>query len=110
MSEFVFTTNDADFEKDVLKSDKLVLVDFWAKWCQPCRAIAPLIDSFAEEYADQVRVYKVNIDESGDTPAKYGVMGIPSLLVFKDGNVVATHVGALTRSELLAFMKDHIEV
>ncbi len=108
MSEFILNTTDADFEKDVLKADKLVVVDFWAPWCQPCRAILPIIEKFAEEHAGRLLVYKVNIDENSETPAKYGVMGIPTLLVFKAGNVVATHVGALSPSQLSQLVTEHL--
>ncbi len=108
MSEFVFNTTDGEFEKDVLKAEKLVLVDFWAAWCQPCRAISPIIENFAKEQGDRLLVYKINIDENSETPAKYSVMGIPTLLLFKDGNVVATHVGALSPSQLLALVEEHL--
>jgi len=104
MSEFVMNTSDADFEKDVLQSDKPVLVDFWAEWCGPCKAIAPIIDEVAQDYADKVKVVKVNVDSNTETPAKFGIRGIPSLLLFKDGNVQATRVGALTKAQLIEFL------
>ena len=104
MSEFVINTSDADFEKDVLQSDKAVLVDFWAQWCGPCKAIAPIIDEVARDYADRIKVVKVNVDNNTETPAKFGIRGIPTLLLFKDGNVQATRVGALTKMQLVEFL------
>ncbi len=108
MSEIVKSTSDADFEADVLKSDVPVLVDFWAEWCQPCRMISPIVEEIAKEYEGKVKVYKVNVDENTETPAKYGVRGIPSLLIFKDGDVSATKVGALSKSQLAAFLDETI--
>ena len=108
MSEHVHPTSDTDFEVDVLKSELPVLVDFWAEWCQPCKMISPIVDDVAKEYTGKVKVVKMNVDENAETPAKYGVRGIPSLLVFKGGNVVATKVGALTKSQLGAFLDDNI--
>ncbi len=102
------STSDADFEADVLKSDVPVLVDFWAEWCQPCRMISPIVEEIAKEYEGKVKVYKVNVDENTETPAKYGVRGIPSLLIFKDGDVSATKVGALSKSQLAAFLDETI--
>lgn len=108
MSEQVHSTTDAAFEKDVLQSDTPVLVDFWAEWCQPCKMIAPILDEVAAEYAGRVKVVKVNVDDNSDTPAKFGVRGIPTLLIFKEGNVLATKVGALSRSQLTAFLDEHL--
>ncbi len=104
MGEFVKTTSDAAFDADVLQAEQPVLVDFWAEWCGPCKMIAPIVDEVSEEYADRVKIFKLNVDESSESPAKYGVRGIPSLLIFKGGEVVDTHVGALTRSQLTAFI------
>jgi len=108
MSEFVNETSDADFEADVLKSHTPVLVDFWAEWCQPCRMISPVIEELAKDYDGRLKVVKVNVDENSDTPAKYGVRGIPTLLLFKDGEVVATKVGALSKSQLVSLVEESI--
>ena len=107
MSENVDATSDVDFETDVLKAELPVLVDFWAEWCQPCKMISPIVDEVAKEYAGKVKFVKMNVDDNAETPAKYGVRGIPSLLVFKDGNVVATKVGALSKSQLTAFLDEN---
>lgn len=108
MSEHVFATNDTQFEADVLQSDVPVLVDFWAEWCSPCKMIAPVLDEVAGEYVGRLKVMKVNVDESSETPAKYGVRGIPSLLIFKDGNLLGSHTGALTKSQLNAFIDKYL--
>ena len=91
---------DGSFDADVLKSSKPVLVDFWAEWCGPCRAIAPALEDLSKEYGDRIEVIKINIDQNPDTPTKYGVRGIPTLMVFKDGQLAATKVGALQKSKL----------
>ncbi len=103
MSQIVHVT-DASFESDVLKADIPVLVDYWAEWCGPCKMIAPVLDDIAEEYADRLLVAKLNIDQNEQTPAKHGVRGIPTLMLFKNGNVEATKVGALSKSQLKAFI------
>lgn len=108
MSNHVINTSDADFEKDVLKSSQPVLVDFWAEWCGPCKMIGPIVEEIAKDYQGKLSVVKVNVDDNNETPAKYGVRGIPSLLIFKDGNVVGTKVGALSKSQLAAFIDEHI--
>lgn len=92
--------SDASFEQDVLKSDRPVLVDFWAEWCGPCKQIAPALEDLAGERADKIDVVKVNIDDNQKTPTRYGVRGIPTLMVFKGGQVAATKVGALPKSKL----------
>ena len=101
-------TSDTAFDKDVLKSSKPVLVDFWAEWCGPCKMIAPYLDDLASEMGEQVQVVKVNIDENPLTPTKYGVRGIPTLMLFKNGEVAATKVGALPKSKLVEWVQESI--
>ena len=103
-SDAVVTFTDANFDADVLKSETPVLVDFWATWCAPCKAIAPLIDTVAADYAGKVKVGKVNVDENPATPSKYGVRGIPTLILFKDGQIVDQVVGAVPKSQLEALL------
>ncbi len=103
-SDAVLTLTDANFDGDVLQSDLPVLVDFWATWCAPCKAIAPMIDTVANEYAGKVKVGKVNVDDNPATPGKYGVRGIPTLILFKDGQVVDQVVGAVPKSQLDALI------
>lgn len=103
-SDKVLVLSDANFDREVLQSDLPVLVDFWATWCSPCKAIAPLIDAVADDYAGRVKVGKVNVDENPATPGKYGVRGIPTLVLFKGGAVVDQIVGAIPRSQLDALI------
>ena len=104
----MISTSDANFETEVLQSDVPVLVDFWAEWCGPCKMIAPILDDAATEYEGKVKIAKLNIDENPSTPPKYGVRGIPTLMLFKNGEVDATHVGALSKSQLNAFLDGNL--
>jgi thioredoxin 1 len=99
---------DDTFEPEVLQADKPVLVDYWAEWCGPCKMIAPLLDDIAKDYAGKLKVAKLNIDENQATPPKYGIRGIPTLMLFKNGNLAATKVGALSKSQLTAFIDSNI--
>ena len=101
-------TKDENFEKDVLYSSTLTLVDFWAEWCGPCKQIAPSLDEISEELEGKVSLAKVNIDENPETPSKYGVRGIPTLMLFKDGEVASTKVGALPKSKLKEWVESVI--
>src|SRR5262245_24125775 len=101
-------TTDDTFEPDVLKSDVPVLVDYWAEWCGPCTSIAPILEQVASEYGGRVKVAKMNVDENKLVPAKFGIRGIPTLMLFKNGNVEATRVGALSKSQLTAFLDSNI--
>jgi thioredoxin 1 len=104
MSDNIVHVTDASFEDEVIKSDLPVLVDFWAAWCGPCKMIAPILDDIAKEFAGKVKVCKVDVDANGDTPAKFNVRGIPTLILFKNGNAEATKVGALSKTQLTAFV------
>jgi thioredoxin 1 len=108
MSENIVNVTDASFEEDVLKAEGTVLVDYWAQWCGPCKMIAPVLEEVAKDYGDKLKVCKLNIDENGDTPPKFGIRGIPTLMLFKGGNVEATKVGALSKSQLIAFLDSNI--
>ncbi|MDD2743908.1 MAG: thioredoxin TrxA [Rhodocyclaceae bacterium] len=104
MSEHIHYVTDDTFESEVLKSAQPVLVDYWAEWCGPCKMIAPILDEIAKDYAGKLKIAKVNIDENQAVPAKFGIRGIPTLMIFKNGNVEATKVGALSKSQLAAFI------
>ena len=104
MSSAVKTVTDQSFEQDVLKADKPVLVDYWAEWCGPCRMIGPAVEESAVEHAGHIEVAKLNIDDNPATPARFGVRGIPTLMLFKGGKAVATHVGSLSKNQLYAFI------
>jgi thioredoxin 1 len=101
--DIVYVTDDS-FEQDVLQSEVPVLVDYWAEWCGPCKMIAPILEEIVNEYAGKLKIAKLNIDENSATPPKYGIRGIPTLMIFKDGDVEATKVGALSKSQLTAFI------
>ena len=108
MSKNIIHVTDSSFEEEVLKSDMPIIVDYWAEWCGPCKMIAPILDEIADEYTGKVRIAKLNIDDNPQTPPKYGIRGIPTLMLFKDGNVEATKVGALSKSQLTAFIDSNI--
>ena len=108
MSDKIVHVTDEAFEADVLNADQPVLVDYWAEWCGPCKMIAPVLEEIAKEYAGKVRIAKLNIDENPATPPKYGIRGIPTLMLFKNGNVEATKVGAVSKSQLSAFLDSNL--
>ena len=108
MSENIVTITDESFESDVLQSPIPVLVDYWAEWCGPCKAIAPVLEDAAAEYAGRIKVGKLNIDQNQKTPPRYGIRGIPTLMLFKNGQVEATKVGALSRSQLNVFIDSNL--
>ena len=108
MSDTIVYLTDDSFQNEVLESAEPVLVDYWAEWCGPCKMIAPLLTEIASEYQGKVKVAKLNIDENPQTPPKYGIRGIPTLMLFKDGNVEATKVGALSKSQLTAFIDTNL--
>lgn len=108
MSDSIVHVSDDTFESEVLKSPAPVLVDFWAEWCGPCKMIAPIIDDIARDYGDRLKVVKLNIDDNPDTPPKYGIRGIPTLMLFKNGGVEATKVGAMSKSQLAAFVDSNL--
>jgi len=101
-------TSDTNFANDVLKSDTPVLLDFWAEWCGPCKMIAPILDEIAEEYKGRVKIAKINIDENPQTPPKFNIRGIPTLILFKNGTVEAQKVGAVSKSQLAAFLESNL--
>jgi thioredoxin 1 len=108
MSENIKNVSDVSFDADVLKSSQPVLVDYWAAWCGPCKMIAPMLEEVATEFAGKVTVAKLNVDENQETAAKFGIRGIPTLMLFKDGKVAATKVGALSKSQLTEFLNGAI--
>ena len=108
MSDLIRSVTDDTFEHDVLKSAKPVLIDYWAEWCGPCKMIAPVLEDIAREYAGRLTVAKLNIDENPATPPRYGIRGIPTLMLFKNGSVEATKVGAVSKSQLSAFLESNL--
>jgi thioredoxin 1 len=107
-SDLIKHVSDASFEADVLKASGLVLVDFWAEWCGPCKMIAPILDDVSKTYEGRVSVTKMNVDENRAVPAQYGIRGIPTLMVFKDGQLAATKVGAMSKTQLTAFIDQQL--
>jgi thioredoxin 1 len=108
MSELMVYVTDDTFTDEVIKADIPVLVDYWAEWCGPCKMITPVLDEIAQEYVGKLKIAKLNIDENTNTPPKYGIRGIPTLMLFKEGDVVATKVGALSKSQLKAFIDSNL--
>jgi thioredoxin 1 len=108
MSKNIHYVTDETFATEVLQAQQPVLVDYWAEWCGPCKMIAPILDEIAEQYAGRLKVAKLNIDDNQATPASYGVRGIPTLMLFKNGNIEATQVGAVSKSKLAAFIDSHL--
>ncbi|MES1941109.1 Thioredoxin [Salinisphaera sp. T5B8] len=108
MSENIVKVSDDSFEQDVLSASGPVLVDYWAEWCGPCKMIAPVLDEIADEYDGRLTVAKLNIDDNPNTPPKYGIRGIPTLMLFKDGEVAATKVGSVSKTQLTEFVDQHI--
>ena len=107
-SELIKHTTDATFEADVLKATHPVLVDYWAEWCGPCKMIAPILDEVATSYQGKLQIAKMNVDENRDVPAKFGIRGIPTLMIFKNGELAATKVGAMSKSQLTAFIDQQL--
>jgi len=108
MSAHISHVTDASFDSDVLKSDAPVLVDYWAEWCGPCKMIAPVLEELAESYNGKLKVAKMDVDTNQEIPAKHNIRGIPTLMLFKGGQVVATKVGAMNKSQLTAFLDSHL--
>ncbi|MFQ5581137.1 MAG: thioredoxin TrxA [Mariprofundaceae bacterium] len=108
-SDKIIHVTDEGFDADVLKASGPVVVDFWAPWCGPCKSIAPILDEVAEEMQGKITIAKINIDDNPNTPGKYGVRGIPTLMLFRDGNVQGTKVGAVSKPKLIEFINEHLE-
>ena len=108
MSDTILKLTDAEFESQVIKSEIPILVDYWAEWCGPCKMIAPVLEEVAQELSGKVLIGKLNVDENTQTPPKYGIRGIPTLMLFKNGETVGTQVGALSKNDLIKFIEDNI--
>ena len=108
MSDTIVKLTDSEFENQVIKSEKPILVDYWAEWCGPCKMIAPILEEVSTEMSDKIIIGRLNVDETSQTPPKYGIRGIPTLMIFKDGNAVGTHVGALSKNDLIQFIENNI--
>jgi len=108
MSEKMVYVTDDSFDSGVLQSETPVLVDYWAEWCGPCKIIAPILEEVSDEYVDKIKIAKLDVDQNQATSMKYGIRGVPTLMLFKEGNIVATHVGALTKSQLTAFIDSNV--
>jgi thioredoxin 1 len=107
-SDLIKHISDATFESDVLQAGKPVLVDYWAEWCGPCKMIAPILDEVSESYKDKLQIAKMNVDENREIPAKFGIRGIPTLMLFKDGQLAATKVGAMSKAQLVQFLDQQL--
>jgi thioredoxin 1 len=107
-SELIKHVTDASFESDVLQSDKPVLVDYWAEWCGPCKMIAPILDELSTQYDGRLQIAKMNVDENQDVPGKFGIRGIPTLMLFKGGQLAGTLVGAHPKAKFTAFIESHL--
>jgi thioredoxin 1 len=107
-SDLIKHISDATFEQDVLNAGKPVLVDYWAEWCGPCKMIAPILDEVAGQYGDKLQVAKMNVDENREIPAKFGIRGIPTLMLFKNGELAATKVGAMSKAQLTQFLEQQL--
>ena len=105
----IIPISDASFEEDVIKNTEAILIDFWAEWCGPCKTIAPILEEIAEEYNGKLKIGKINVDDSTEIPAKYGIRGIPTLILFKNGQPAATRVGALTKAQLIEFLDHNLD-
>jgi thioredoxin 1 len=108
VSELIVHVTDDSFETDVLRSNEPVLVDYWAEWCGPCKMIAPVLDEIANEFSGKLKIAKLNIDDNPNTPPRYGIRGIPTLMLFKEGEVEATKVGAVSKSQLISFLNNNL--